>query len=278
MKRLNVRIILFLTLVSAGQKAFAQIGAEAQGGRLTTWFALGLDQEISKRLTSVTDFGFGRHSDPTNLTLFEKQGLWVFTQDFIYRLNEHWRIAASFGYWRRNYYSDSPPYEPMRGLEYRNEVRPFQRIYYDQKIGNMRLTHTVRMDYRFYWLPEFNERWATPFEFRARYMMNLKLPITHDRVNQIIINDEILTAVDKMNSVDATLTQQKWSAFKLTENRCSIYYRRQLSHFHADLDLGLMHQYWREVKASDFTTSFNVMVDLIVYNPFGRKKVESSEE
>ncbi len=269
---------MFSTLLCTCQEAVGQIGAEAQGGRLTTWFAVGLDQEISKRITSVTDFGFGRHSDPTNLTLFEKQGLIVFTQDFIYRLNEHWRIATSFGYWRRNYYSDSPPYEPTQGLEYRNEVRPFQRIYYDQKIGNMRLTHTVRLDYRFYWVPEFKDRWATPFEFRARYMANLKIPITSDRVNQVIINDEILTAVDKLNSADATLAQQKWTAFKLTENRFSLYYRRQLSHLHADLDLGFMHQYWREVKASEFTTSFNVMVDLIVYNPFGRKKEAPGEE
>jgi hypothetical protein len=265
-------LLWFLFFVST--YCYSQIGAEAQGGKMTTWIALGLDQELSTRVTSVTDFGFGRHGDPNNFALLSKQGLIVFTQDFIYRFNSHWRLAASFGYWRRNFYSEDPPYEATPGLEYRNELRPFQRVYYDQKIGRLSLTHTARFDYRFYWTPAFAERWPTPFEFRARYMLNLKIPISPDQLNQIILVDEILAATDKRSAAETAVTGEKWSPFKLTENRFSVYYRRKLKHLNADLDLGLMHQYWREVRQTDFTTSLNVMVDLIIYNPFGKKRTE----
>ncbi len=272
------RRLLVLTLcVFWISRAYSQIGAEAQGGKMTTWIALGFDQELSKRITSATDFGFGRHGDPDNFALLSKQGLIVFTQDFIYRINSHWRVAASFGYWRRNYYADDPPYEPVPGLEYRNELRPFQRVYYDQKLGKLSLTHTARLDYRFYWTPGFDERWSTPFEFRARYMLNLKIPITPDRLNQIIFVNEILAATDQRNDAEAASTGSKWSPFKFTENRFSVYYRHRVGHLNADLDLGLMHQYWREVRQTDFTTSLNVMVDLIIYNPFGRKQGDHEE-
>jgi hypothetical protein len=139
------------------------------------------------------------------------------------------------------------------------------------------LTHTARFDYRFYWTPGFDARWPTPFEFRARYMLNLKIPITPDKLNQIILVNEILAAVDKRNDSEAALTGAKWSPFKLTENRFSVYYRRRIAHLNADLDIGLMHQYWREVRQTDFTTSLNVMVDLIVYNPFSRKRDDHIE-
>ena len=84
--------------------AQAQIGAEAQGGKLTTWVALGLDKELSVRWSSVTDLGVGRHSDPTgSLNPVKRTGLFVLTQDFVYRLRPRWRVALSGGYWRRDY-------------------------------------------------------------------------------------------------------------------------------------------------------------------------------
>jgi hypothetical protein len=198
----------------------------------------------------------------------------VLTQDFIYRINAHWRVATSFGYWRRNYYDELPPYDARTNDSYRNELRPFQRLYYDHRFGDVLVTHTFRADYRFYWTPGYTERWPTPFEFRARYMINVKIPFTRDKLNWVIFNDEVLSAVDKYSASDAALQGKNWSVYKLTENRFSVYYRRRLEHLRADMDVGLMHQYWREVKQVDFTNSFNIMIDLIVYDPFGKSKKE----
>lgn len=250
--------------------ARAQIGAEAQGGKLTSWMAVGLDQELSERWTSVTDIGWGTHSDPDNLAFLKRQGLIVFTQDFIYDFAPHWRVAASFGYWRRNFYDDQPPYDANPVLPYRNELRPFQRLYYDHAIGTVLVTHTLRTDYRFYWTPGFDARWPTPFEFRARYMVNFKVPVTDNHLNWIIVNDEILTAADKYSDAEALVRGKNWSPYVFTENRFSLYYRRRLQGVRADFDVGLMDQYWREVRQTYFTTSYNIMLDLIVYDPFSR--------
>ena len=109
-------------------------------------------------------------------------------------------------------------------------------------------------------------------------MVNMKFPLTADKINQIIVVDELLSANDKYNANDAEKFGREWSGFKLTENRFSLYYRRRVKGLNADFDIGLMHQYWREVKQSEFTNSVNVMLDLIIYNPFSRKKNEINVE
>jgi hypothetical protein len=43
-----------------------------------------------------------------------------------------------------------------------------------------------------------------------------------------------------------------------------------------DLDIGVMDQYWREVKEPNCTNSINLMVDIIISNPFRRKKAEKT--
>lgn len=266
-----MRFVLFPALfILLSSPTRGQIGAEAQGGKLTSWMAIGLDQELSERWTSVTDFGWGTHSDPDNLAFLKRQGLIVFTQDFIYDIAPHWRVAASFGYWRRNFYEDQPPYDANQFLPYRNELRPFQRLYYDHRIGIVLVTHTLRTDYRFYWGPGFDSRWPTPFEFRARYMINAKIPMTSDNLNWIILNNEVLTAVDKYSEAEALIKGKGWSPYVFTENRFSVYYRRRIQKLRADFDVGLMDQYWREVRQTEFTTSYNIMLDLIVYDPFSR--------
>lgn len=81
--------MLGLTGWLAPKQAHAQIGGEAQGGKLATWVALGLDQELGKRWRSVTDLGYGRHSGNADEHLIQYQGLNVITQDFVYKINQH---------------------------------------------------------------------------------------------------------------------------------------------------------------------------------------------
>ena len=253
-------------LLLAPGLAQAQIGAEAQGGKITSWVAVGFDHELGKRWTSATDLGIGRHSDPSgDLNPVKRTGLFVLTQDFIYRLSPHWRLALSGGYWRRDNYQDSPPYDFNQPNYYRNELRPFMRLYYDTSFGKLLFTNTVRTDYRFYFTPELS-RWATPFEFRLRDMVNVKLPLDSERRNWIVVSDEVLTATDNYSRATADLMGHQWSPYKLTENRASLYYRRSFA-FTAhklDWDIGIMHQYWREAQKTQFNTSYNLMMDFIV--------------
>ncbi|MDQ2770468.1 MAG: DUF2490 domain-containing protein [Bacteroidota bacterium] len=256
-------LLAFAAPILAPGRAAAQIGAEAQGGKLTTWVAFGLDKELSEHWTSVTDIGFGRHSDPTgDLNPVKRQGLFVVTQDFIYRISPHWRTAVSFGYWRRNSYQEEAPYEASQPNTYRNELRPFQKLYYDVQFGKILFTNTLRADYRFYFTPGFS-RWPTPFELRAREMVNAKIPLDPTHRHWIILNDEVLTAADDYSAGTAEKMGHQWSPYKLTENRASVYYRHSFPEHKLDCDIGIMHQRWRETQQPAFNTSYNLMMDFI---------------
>ncbi|HKC68693.1 MAG TPA: DUF2490 domain-containing protein [Bacteroidia bacterium] len=255
-------------------KIFSQIGAEAQGGKASLWTALGIDQKITERWLSVTDVGYGRHSDPNNNTFLKRQGLNVLTQDFIYKANKHWDFSVSIGYWRRDFYDNSPPYD-MRSSpqQYRNEIRPYQKTYYHHSIKNITITHIIRTDYRFYYDQTFIYRWSTPFEFRARYLQSWKIPLTKNKKNFIIPIDEVLTAIDKYSATIAQQKNTKWSPCQFTENRLSLYYRRSFFEQKMDIDIGVMYQYWRDRPGeSTFNTSYNIMFDLIIKEPFDWKK------
>ena len=258
------RLVAAGIFLLAPSRAAAQIGAEAQGGKLTSWVAFGFDKALSARWASVTDVGFGRHSDPTgDLNPVKRQGLFVLTQDFICRLSPHWRTAVSVGYWRRNSYREDVPYDASLPNEYRNELRPFQKLYYDTKFGKVLFTNVLRADYRFYFTPDFG-RWPTPFEFRAREMVTAKIPLDQTHHHWIILSDEVLTASDDYSAGTAEKMGHQWSTYKLTENRASIYYRRSFPEHKLDWDIGIMYQRWRETQQMPFNTSYNLMMDFIV--------------
>ncbi len=253
---------------------FSQVGAEAQGGKVSMWLALGIDQKISKHWVSVTDIGYGRHSDPNDLLLVKRQGLNVLTQDLIYKINKHWHFSACFGYWRRDFYTDDIPYNARSyPYQFRNEIRPYQKTYYHHQLKNIDITHVLRTDYRFYYEQTFATRWSTLFEFRLRYLQVWKIPLTKNKKNFIIPIDEILTAIDKNSSATTTPKNYKWSPYQFTENRFSLYYRRSLFNQKVDIDLGIMYQYWRDRPGTNtFNTSYNLMIDIIFKEPFERKK------
>jgi len=254
--------------------SYGQIGAEAQGGKLTAWVALGIDQELSQRWTSVTDLGYGRHSDPDNTAIFERLGLNVLAQDFIYKINSHWSFLLGAGYWRRQAYTDLSPYDHRAApYEYRNELRPYQRLFFKQQLKRIRISHSLRTDIRFYYTENMQDRWTTPFEFRLRYMESWTIPVSKSGAHKIVLIDELLTAVDQYGPATADATGRQWSPYQLTENRFSAYYRYSTGLF--DFDWGIMHQYWREKPGvPDFNVSYNLMFDLIVHDPFSRHHTE----
>jgi hypothetical protein len=258
----------------------AQIGAESQGGKITSWTALGIDNKISKNWISVTDFGYGRHSDPNNNQLYKRQGLVVFTQDFIYNAGKHWSFSISGGYWRRNAYSDLAPYDERAfPYQFRNELRPYQKTYYRFKINNIKVTQVFRTDYRFYINQDFSGRWPTPFEFRARYRLNFKIPFTKNQQNLFIADDEVLSAIDKYSSAVQAIEGHSLSPYQITENRLSFYYRRNFKHEKIIVDIGIMHQYWREAPGiNHFNTSYNLMFDVILKDPFSFGSNSSEKE
>lgn len=275
--RLTKHILLVLLFGCIFTPISSQIGAEAQGGKLTTWVAVGVDQEMNKKWMSVTDFGYGRHSDPNNYSAIKRQGLIVITEDMIYSPNKHFQFAFSLGYWRRNFYSDDSPFNSQASPRtFRNEFRPFQKIYYQHTLNAIKISHIIRTDYRFYFNQYLNDQWSTPFEFRLRYTESWKIPITGDKKNVFVVIDEVLSAIDYWSVSLQKSTGQQWSPYQITENRLSVYYRRSLLKQNIDLDIGIMHQYWREKPGTTtFNLSYNLMFDIIIKDPFTRHKNET---
>ena len=270
--------LLLTIIVCYFTKVNAQIGAEAQGGKATMWAAIGIDQALSEKWTSVTDYGYGRHSDPDNTAFAKRLGLNVLSQDFIYKANTHWSYFFSIGYWRRNFYADDAPYDAQTTpYTFRNEIRPYQKIIYSQQVQAIKISHALRTDERFYYNQHLNDRWPTPFEFRLRYMETWKIPLSQNKKNWFIAVDEVLTAVDYNSAAKKAATGKQWSPYQFTENRFSAYYRRSLLKQKIDLDFGIMHQYWRDRPGvNTFNVSYNLMFDIIFYDPFSRKAKESA--
>jgi hypothetical protein len=117
---------------------------------------------------------------------------------------------------------------------------------------------------------DFSGPWITPFEFRARYRLNFKIPFTKNLKNIFVIDNEVLSAIDKYSASEQAINNgHQFSPYQLTENRLSFYYRRNFNNEKVIIDIGLMHQYWREAPgASNFNTSYNLMFDIILKNPF----------
>lgn len=252
-------IILLLHICLNPPNIYAQIGAEAQGGKLAFWSAIGIDQGLSKKWLSITDIGYGRHSDNDNYKLFSNQGLLVFTQDFMYQINSHFKVTASAGYWKRNYYQTDLP-------EYRNELRPFTRLYYQHRLKNSLITHQLRNDFRFFYTPDYT-KWKTPFEYRWRYMLAVNKALSKKNNTFIIVNNEILCS-SAYNELS-----KEFGTMKLSENRFSFYFRYRLNK--VDIDLGIMHQYYRQESTNEFTQSISLMIDCILRNTFSKKsKIE----
>lgn len=268
------KIITFFLFLSSTY-IHSQISAEAQGGKVGFWSALGIDQEINANWISITDIGYGKHSDPNNRLLMKRAGLNVITQDFVHKINSSsWQISLSFGYWKRNTYSDTPPYNMRENpFQFRNEIRPYSKLKYTGNFSKLEYSHTFRTDYRFYFIQNFSNSWPTPFEFRFRIMETLKLPLTANKKNYFILVDEVLSAIDKKQDKHTNVLTENWTEYQFTENRLSAYYKRTFINQKMELDLGIMHQYWREKPGEkNFNTTINFMIDLIVKDPFGEKK------
>jgi hypothetical protein len=185
----------------------------------------------------------------------------VVTQDFSYRFNRHWRATISAGYWHRDYYANTPPYD-HQGNEFRNEFRPFQRVYYDWDWGKVQLSNQVRADYRFFFTPGFS-RWPTTFEFRPRDMVKATIPIGHSGKNFIIPMYEILAGIDKYGPERQALYHQVWSDMTWFDNRPAIFLRHHLEDKKADVDVGVMYQRVRSTYDPRWDTSINLMFDII---------------
>lgn len=251
----------------------SQITSAAQGGNAASWTAIGIEQKIKKNWMASFNIGNGRHSTPNqnDYHLFKNQGVSVIKQQFAYQ-QKHWQYTGGIGFWNRKNYSLNPPYALLNSpYQTRHEFRWYVKLAFTHQINSFKLSYGMRPEFRYFFKKNIPERWNTPFEFRARYDINIKYSFKGKKDHLILIN-EIFTAIDKPYLTSKYSGYHAgWTDYVFTENRVSLFYKHTFMNGWFDVDLGVMNQYWR-IKISDreFTSTNTLMMDIIIHDLFSR--------
>lgn len=251
--------ILFLFLLLA-RVAGAQIAAQGQGGKFVFWNAVGIDQSLG-RFTLHSVLGYSRNSGLGSYNPFRQPGVFTLRQEVDYPVSQHLKAALGIMYSERFYDDEDHP-------DYINEIRLYPRIIHSFKAGRISFSQYLRGDFRWFFRPHFYE-WHKPMEIRARYQMKVNIPLDKKERNSLVIMSEILAATDQ---VIENNDRKVFGKFHFTENRTSTYYRHHIPQPDMFLDLGIMHQTWRDGQSNVFRYTFILQTDLIFVNLFGKKK------
>jgi hypothetical protein len=234
------------------------------GAKLVSWGAIGFNQQFSKKLSTTIYGGGSSQSDPDNLSTFKKPAIFVLNQETLYQISEHWQIAYCTSVRSQFVYEDDAPYG-KEDPPWRKEIRHYMRLFYRYQEGKASWAYSFRPEYRTFYTPT-GDPWATPVQVRLRLKIQVNIPLNESRTNLFIVANEWLGATSE-NS------QSQWSSFEFTEDRLSTFFRHVFKKPHVFLDLGMMHQLWKDKgKKLEYTTYLSF--DLLFQNPFGqlRKK------
>ncbi|MDO1449425.1 DUF2490 domain-containing protein [Rhodocytophaga aerolata] len=251
-----VASVLGIVLTTGAQ---AQVTSPGQGGKAVVWTALEVQQQLNKRWTSYTTIGIGRHSHLTDYAVIEQQGTFTLRQGMAYKLSRHFTFSLTAMYGNRAYYEESlPPYQ--------QEIRLYPKLSHSFKRGNFSFSQALRLDIRRFYQPDWSS-WKDPLELRPRYQGKATLPLSGNKTNSLIVLTEVMGSAKGAGKQAGFTLWPDMKPFHFTENRTSLYFRHHLSRLNWDLDLGLMHQYWR-LHEHTFISTMHVAVDLIIKNPF----------
>jgi hypothetical protein len=232
------------------------------GAKLVSWGAIGFNQQFSKKVSTTVYAGGSSQSDPDNLSTFKKPAVFVLNQETLYRINDHWQTAFCTSL-RWNYeYNDDPPYT-IDDPPWRREIRYYLRFFYRHEKGKVSWAHSFRPEYRTFFTPA-GDAWATPVQVRLRAKIQANIQLNESKTNFFIVANEWLGATSK-NS------QSTWSSFEFTEDRLSTFFRHTFKKPHLFLDLGMMHQLWKDKEKKLEYTAY-LSFDLLFQNPFGQLK------
>jgi hypothetical protein len=252
---------ILIVLGSGCPLAVAQISPPGlDGARLVSWGAVGFNQQLSRRFSTTIYAGGSSQGDPDNFATFSKPAIFVLNQETLYQTNSRWQIAFCTSLRWQFVYSDDAPYA-NEDPPWRREVRYYLRFFYRYQQGKIAWSHSFRPEYRTFFTPE-GEPWSSPLQVRLRLKLQATIQLNESRTNFFVVANEWLGAT-------AQNSQSKWSSFAFTEDRLSTFFRHSFKKPHLFLDLGLMHQLWKDDENSLQYTTY-LSFDLLFQNPFGR--------
>lgn len=238
-------------------RAFAQITAPGMDDtRAALWTAVGIRQDVdsSAKIHSFTYIGYGRKSPPDAYNLAEKAALWVFNQEFYYRMAKRWQLSGALSYRIQSEYEAMAP-------PFRQEVRIYARSAYLVEKNRFRINFVFRPETRFYFTPDFEKWESESVQLRARLKAQARYNITQK-------GNRRLTAGVEALATSGLGSGTKWSAWTYRETRTALHYTHALSKPDLLISLGF-HTYFAIV-SHGINISNILGLDLVFQNPFGK--------
>jgi len=189
----------------------------------------------------------------------------VFNQETYYSFNPHWQLAFCNSIRIQDIYAEEKPYE-LEHPGIRNELRYYLRLFYRHSYKRLNFSYNFRPEYRTFYTSDW-DKWSTPVELRFRLKAQVGIPINESKSNQIILANELLTVMDHYGPSK----NNQWSSYHFTEDRLTNYFRHSFSKPAIVVDLGVMHQFYKQNPTTHLHYTAYLAFDVLFQNPFGKK-------
>lgn len=99
--------------------------------------------------------------------------------------------------------------------------------------------------------------------------MKMNVPLDKRKKSALVFMTEFLAATDEEIASNG---RKKFTRFRFTENRSSLFYRYHFQQPEMFFDIGLMNQMWRSEGETDFHQTLLIQLDWIFVDIFKRKR------
>lgn len=225
------------------------------------WLAIGVKQDLDtlKKWSSMTYIGLGRKSAPNNYSLFQKQAIFVFNQEFYCQFRPRWQASIALSYRDQNEYEEFAPFDKYT-IPYKQEFRLYARLSRDWNWNRFSISGTVRQEIRKFYEPSFN-RWHEDSQLRSRARLKCTYKLSKNGSQRIVASGEaLINAKHEIN--------QGWSDLQFNESRFCLYYSIAFKKRSLVFDIGYMNDL---VWGTDLRSGQYLAIDLVINNPFSKK-------
>lgn len=255
MKVLPVLLIcLFLNYTNAN----AQLSPPGLGDTHEAfWSAIGVQQKINEKTTSMTYFGEGRISGAGSNDMMKEQSILVLNEEVYRAVNKNWKYSYALSYRRQDQYGNYSPYE-LEHPAIQQEFRVYGRLSNTISVNRLKWKNTIRQEVRKFYTPDFDNP-EDVMQLRTRLKAQVSLQLGSTNENRLTGSAEALFSISDE-------TNAGWGSFGYKESRFCFYYSYAPKSLPVTFDVGYMNDlmgYGHDVADANY-----LAFDIILENPF----------
>lgn len=251
---------LFLILVIVASFLKAQVSPPGLGDvNAASWMALGVRQDLneSKTFESMTYVGYGATSDQDNYALTSKPAIVVVNQEFSNDLNQHLKLSYALSYRNQKEYG----IDELTNTGFsktQQEVRVYSKLAYINTLGRVKFTETARQEVRKFVDSKWNNT-ANPLQLRTRLKTQVAVALDEEDQHTLTLGAESLFSTSKNNFT------KKWSSFKYSESRFTLFYTFRPQNTPLAVSVGYMNNL---IEKNSTHSVHYASLDLVFEDPF----------